>query len=135
MFGQIFVEKDWEKKFYWTNVQNIPCMFLYHSHDLSDIDECEQQMCGANTECVNTEGSYSCECKDGFEMENSGDCVNINECSDGKDNCDADTSTCKDTVGGFDCVCKTGYTKKASGLCEGMYTFLLMPCHSHLFRE
>ncbi|XP_064597834.1 LOW QUALITY PROTEIN: uncharacterized protein LOC135464334 [Liolophura sinensis] len=83
-----------------------------------DIDECEDEMCGANTECINTDGSYRCECQDGFEMVPSGDCVNINECSDGKDNCDADTSTCKDRDGGYDCLCKQGYTKNASNQCE-----------------
>ena len=32
-----------------------------------DIDECDSSMsCDANAECTNSEGSYSCECKDGY---------------------------------------------------------------------
>ena len=35
---------------------------------LSDFDECslEPNPCGDNTDCTNTEGSYSCSCKKGF---------------------------------------------------------------------
>ena len=35
---------------------------------ISDIDECLNVTvtCGENAECLNTEGSYSCQCKSGF---------------------------------------------------------------------
>ena len=34
----------------------------------TDINECGTQstMCGKNAECINTEGSFSCECIAGF---------------------------------------------------------------------
>ena len=38
---------------------------------MSDIDECVQgDPCNtvANSECKNTDGSYNCQCKDGFVM-------------------------------------------------------------------
>ena len=36
---------------------------------LTDINECvryDGQVCALNAECQNTEGSYRCNCKDGF---------------------------------------------------------------------
>ena len=44
-----------------------------------DIDEClKQNFCQGNTECHNTEGSFSCDCVDGYE----GDlCEDIDECT------------------------------------------------------
>lgn len=43
-----------------------------------DIDECsasEDINCTANSECVNTNGSYICECTDGFIKSSHGDCI------------------------------------------------------------
>ena len=35
--------------------------------DFPDIDECLNVTCsGENSECVNTEGNYSCQCEPGF---------------------------------------------------------------------
>lgn len=35
---------------------------------VADVDECAQGICGANSICDNTIGSYTCGCQDGFEM-------------------------------------------------------------------
>lgn len=37
--------------------------------NLLDIDECDQKVddCGANAKCVNTPGSFTCPCENGFE--------------------------------------------------------------------
>ena len=32
-----------------------------------DVDECASQSCPANSVCVNTEGSYNCQCFNGYE--------------------------------------------------------------------
>ena len=34
-----------------------------------DIDECKLKLsnCAENAECINTEGSYECQCKTGFQ--------------------------------------------------------------------
>lgn len=48
-----------------------------------DIDECREieDACSSNEECVNTVGSYTCNCKIGFRRENlTQACVDINEC-------------------------------------------------------
>ena len=43
---------------------------LINKCKLTDIDECSEPstvMCSSNANCVNTEGSFMCVCKDGFE--------------------------------------------------------------------
>ena len=36
-----------------------------------DIDECiESDICGDNTDCSDTEGSYTCQCKVGYARRN-----------------------------------------------------------------
>jgi hypothetical protein len=49
-----------------------------------DIDECSlrSDLCD-NGECVNTAEGYRCDCKKGFEMSASGQCVDKNECLQG----------------------------------------------------
>lgn len=43
-------------------------LFLYW-YCCVDVDECRQQPCAHNAQCQNTEGSYKCLCKDGFEVD------------------------------------------------------------------
>jgi hypothetical protein len=74
-----------------------------------DIDECADDPCDQDvSECLNTEGSYLCACDQGYELEE-GDCVNIDECERGLDNCDPD-AICTDQTPGFDCECKSGFS-------------------------
>ena len=42
--------------------------FQYFSSILADIDECSKVLCLSkeNSFCVNTEGSFKCECREGF---------------------------------------------------------------------
>lgn len=41
---------------------------LFVCSTYADIDECAlgEDVCGANTQCVNNPGSYECECMPGF---------------------------------------------------------------------
>lgn len=55
-------------------MQNTSILFdLIHS---SDVDECVNSPCGENVPCINVEGSYSCECLDGWTGKN---------CTEGKE--------------------------------------------------
>lgn len=76
-----------------------------------DIDECQNNPCGNNSRCDNTEGSYECVCQNGFEKDsgNPNNCNDIDECSKGLDDC---PSICENTVGNFTCKCPDGYEDK-----------------------
>jgi len=73
-----------------------------------DVDECADGTddCDVNATCMNTEGSYTCECNSGY----SGDgvtCADLDECANGA--CDANAQ-CLNTEGSFECSCNVGYS-------------------------
>ena len=111
------------------------CTFIHSA----DINECELEIdpCNSNANCTDTDGSFSCTCKEGFE----GDGLNctgiiisilqskhnstqnyvmcwmvlqhlvadIPECERGLDDCDPN-ATCINTIGSYDCMCNMGFT-------------------------
>ena len=51
---------------------------LYPSlSDTVDIDECENETDNCQQQCVNTEGSFLCECYSGYEFDSKGICQGI----------------------------------------------------------
>lgn len=81
------------------------------NHCETDINECEtgQHQCGLKIHCKNTLGSYRCECSSGYELSDSGQCVDINECNE-LGRCDLNQARCVNTPGSFICQCtKTGF--------------------------
>nr|XP_055062460.1 adhesion G protein-coupled receptor E5-like isoform X1 [Misgurnus anguillicaudatus] len=81
-----------------------------------DIDECEEIInpCGNNSLCTNTNGSYYCKCKLGFESKTpnftatTGQCTDINECLI---NSTCNNMLCENSIGSYKCVCPSGYHK------------------------
>ncbi|XP_025078060.1 uncharacterized protein LOC112554482 isoform X2 [Pomacea canaliculata] len=74
-----------------------------------DVDECQSVMSpanctGQNVECVNTNGGYTCRCRQGFAADNNSVCQDIDECSEPV--CD---QHCNNTVGSFLCTCDAGF--------------------------
>ena len=70
-----------------------------------DVNECfNQDVCSEKAKCQNTEGSYTCNCFDGFEGNY---CTDINECN-GTNTCDVNAE-CLNTRGSYKCACKEGY--------------------------
>ena len=60
-------------------------------------------------QCTNTQGSYKCVCKPGFENQGEfASCVDIDECFTGEHFCHNDAE-CINTHGSFDCECRTGF--------------------------
>lgn len=46
--------------------------------DCSDTDECARNACGANADCTNSVGSYTCRCQKGFVLRDS-QCQDVDE--------------------------------------------------------
>lgn len=85
-------------------------------HIPTDIDECAQQgdpygnHCHLkNTRCVNTNGSYFCECKPGYRRIDKFSCSEVDECATGKAICH-EHADCINTPGSYRCRCKEGYS-------------------------
>ncbi|WAR04750.1 MLP-like protein [Mya arenaria] len=79
----------------------------------ADQDECAtgSDDCNGNNEiCVNTPGSFQCECESGYERDGSNNCVDVNECTAGTGEC---AQSCTNTPGGYACSCNPGFV--ASG--------------------
>ena len=78
-----------------------------------DINECTvgTAQCSSHADCINSDGSYQCQCKSGY----SGDGKICNQtfqdnsqCSPGGNECIA-AAECVYKGGRYTCVCKTGY--------------------------
>ncbi|XP_059413335.1 adhesion G protein-coupled receptor E1-like [Carassius carassius] len=76
-----------------------------------DENECEQEppICGKNSKCSNTVGSYYCHCHEGFTPTPTAiDCKDINECVVGSADC-GPNAKCINFEGGYNCACQIGY--------------------------
>ncbi|KAL2099316.1 hypothetical protein ACEWY4_005796 [Coilia grayii] len=75
-----------------------------------DVDECSvSHNCGENV-CHNTNGSYTCQCKEGLRLVD-GQCQDIDECVQSK--C---PQGCLNSLGSFSCYCYSGYRPSNGGL-------------------
>ena len=77
-----------------------------------DFDEClssDRNTCNAHATCTNTDGSFTCSCKSGWNGTGVGaSCFDINECKT-KNSC-SPNATCFNTNGSYYCVCLCGFT-------------------------
>lgn len=82
----------------------------------ADIDECTEGIdgvggagrCGSGTQCVNTLGSYECQCLAGYVRRDNLTCSEHDECATGLHGCH-DNASCHNTPGGYQCHCNDGY--------------------------
>ncbi|XP_036073377.1 fibrillin-1 isoform X2 [Oryzias melastigma] len=78
-----------------------------------DDDECERNPC-AHGECVNTPGSYICQCPAGFQSTATRtECRDLDECVANGRICN--NGRCVNTEGSFHCVCNAGFEISADG--------------------
>ena len=111
-----------------------------------DIDECTAQIhdCGVTSDCVNLNGTFtcyercptctdteycnwdssahvaSCICKDGYILDQNGNCIDVDECMNITLNtCFDNSALCINTIGSYHCECPVGYAiSPATGHCE-----------------
>jgi len=79
-----------------------------------DVDECARNIdtCAKWSDCTNTDGSFTCACKNGFIGDGSVGCNDQDDCAIvGGDRCDK--GFCTDLgVGDFRCTCDSGWTDR-----------------------
>ncbi|XP_062609556.1 uncharacterized protein LOC134271356 [Saccostrea cucullata] len=75
-----------------------------------DIDEClvDPFICGSDRVCQNLEGSYSCICGEGFDI-NGDKCEDTDECSDESLYDCPEFTFCVNTNGNYTCECQSGF--------------------------
>ncbi|KAK1345003.1 hypothetical protein QTO34_013707 [Cnephaeus nilssonii] len=78
-------------------------------HNCMDIDECSNgdNLCQRNADCINSPGSYRCECAAGFKLSPNGACVDRNECLEIPNVCSH--GLCVDLQGSYQCICHNGF--------------------------
>ncbi|XP_066564165.1 adhesion G protein-coupled receptor E5 isoform X2 [Amia ocellicauda] len=87
-----------------------------------DLDECSQTptICGSNSSCKNTAGSYKCDCHSGFSKSGNDTefCRDVNECEQVPSVCGSNAK-CTNTLGSYNCTCHLGYNNSGNetGLC------------------
>ena len=51
---------------------------VFMTRCIADINECVETLCGSNEVCVDTVGSYTCSCREGYERSRDGQhCTSI----------------------------------------------------------
>lgn len=81
------------------------------------IDPCVDQKisCGPHSYSVRVGDTCICECYEGFEKDEEGNCVDIDECERQTHDCPPN-SDCKNTEGSYECICRPGY-RKVNDIC------------------
>ncbi|XP_072481778.1 latent-transforming growth factor beta-binding protein 2 isoform X3 [Notamacropus eugenii] len=79
-----------------------------------DVDECERPGVCIGGQCTNTDGSYHCECGQGYIMVRKGHCEDIDEC---RHPSTCPEGNCVNSPGSYTCLaCSEGY-RSQSGQC------------------
>ena len=76
-----------------------------YSGECVDEDECDFYT-NCQHSCVNTEGSFHCDCYEGYELaDDQSNCTDINECHQLNGGCEFG---CSNTIGSYQCYCYYG---------------------------
>ncbi|XP_055536321.1 fibrillin-1 isoform X1 [Wyeomyia smithii] len=93
-----------------------PGHIIGRNHRCEDINECDLhkgKVCPQNSDCVNTVGSYQCDCKAGFKKDRPEEliCTDVDECTDIPGLCH---QRCINYWGSYRCGCEAGYKLAAN---------------------
>ncbi|XP_064294038.1 fibrillin-2 isoform X2 [Phalacrocorax carbo] len=82
-----------------------------------DVNEClESPGICSNGHCINTDGSFRCECPMGYNLDYTGvHCIDTDECSVGNP---CGNGTCTNAIGSFECNCHEGFEPGPMMNCE-----------------
>uniref|UniRef100_A0A8C8BLB0 Fibrillin-2 n=1 Tax=Otus sunia TaxID=257818 RepID=A0A8C8BLB0_9STRI len=82
-----------------------------------DVNEClESPGICSNGHCINTDGSFRCECPMGYNLDYTGvHCIDTDECSIGNP---CGNGTCTNVIGSFECSCHEGFEPGPMMNCE-----------------
>ncbi|KAK2171661.1 hypothetical protein NP493_1037g00031 [Ridgeia piscesae] len=85
----------------------VTCPRGFEGGDCSiDTDECLTHPCDAHSTCVNTPGTFRCDCDEGYTQSNATTCKEFDECE--SDPCQ-NGGTCSDRSFNYTCTCVAGY--------------------------
>ncbi len=79
-------------------------------HFLFQVTQKQKFTSSCQQQCINTIGSFRCECYPGYRMNEIGQCLDINECdveNTANIRCPK-TANCINTAGSYKCVCPDG---------------------------
>ncbi|CAJ1053201.1 adhesion G protein-coupled receptor E1 [Xyrichtys novacula] len=103
-------------------VSDCPLGFILQRGKCIDNDECVENPdpCGKHTKCFNTNGSFYCQCLEGYKSIGgavnftglSGQCQDVNECH--IPNICGDGANCTNVIGSYRCTCHPGYKEDPS---------------------
>ena len=78
--------------------------------------ECRDNRCPLNKECISPR--LYCQCKSGFESNENQACIDIDECSTDKNDCDVNAD-CLNNDGSYECYCRQNYYGNGKGCLPG----------------
>ena len=88
---------------------------LFQCHDINECMRADVTKCLAGNRCVNTRGSFYCECRQGFKRD-AAECVDLDECEEGTFTCGV-AESCVNSLGTYSCECSYGWTRDGLGKC------------------
>ena len=84
-----------------------------------DVDECSENShtCDLSRQkCINQPGSFTCQCRRGYQPAKGNKCEDIDECKTQTHNC-AEYAVCTNTKGGFVCACPANFIGDGRYVC------------------